>query len=353
MLALPNPVRILSRSRSARRANTLSSRRWPRTLTARPLTARASALLLLLTLSAFGSEPGSLRIHTIPLAPLRISGQPAHAHTQGVELIGGSFYVTARREDGPKKTALLLRTKAGSAGWDSWDLTPLDPGGKTGSLDHPGGLQSDGHRLWIPISESRRQGRSVIRVFPLSGITPNHPLKVELEIPVNDHIGAIAVDRRQRQVYGANWDTEFVYSWDDVGTQQRILSGAEMESRQLGRVKGTPARDGLRVQDWKAVGNCLFASGLLREPTAPPELPESRFTCFERFATSGVQRWSTVLPKHHGIELANEAMAVAGRMVYFLPEDLGESNRVFRISLADLDRHRMRPLRERPMSASK
>lgn len=304
--------------------------------------ARASALLLLLTLRAFGSEPGSLRIHTIPLPPLRIAGQPAQAHTQGLELIEGTFYVTARRDDGPKKTALLLRTKAGSAGWDAWDITPLEPAGQTGSLDHPGGLQSDGRRLWIPIAESRRQGRSLIRVFPLSGITPNHPLRVEWEIPVNDHIGALAVDRGQKQVYGANWDTESVYIWDFAGTQQRVLTGTEMESRQLGRVKGTPLRDGLRVQDWKLVGNRLFASGLLREPAAPAELPESRFTCFERFATARVQRWSTVLPKHQGVELANEAMAAVDRMVYFLPEDLGESNRIFRISLVDLTRHRMR-----------
>lgn len=30
-------------------------------------------------------------------------------------------------------------------------------------------MQSDGKRLWIPIAETKRKGRSIIRVFPLAG----------------------------------------------------------------------------------------------------------------------------------------------------------------------------------------
>ena len=42
------------------------------------------------------------------------------------------------------------------------------------------------------------------------------------------------------------------------------------------------------------------------------------------------------MPKQNGTELAREAMAIADGLAYFLPGDLGASNRVFRVSLAEL-----------------
>jgi hypothetical protein len=37
--------------------------------------------------------------------------------------------------------------------------------------------------------------------------------------------------------------------------------------------------------------------------------------------------------------MAREAMAISNGAIYFLPEDLGASNRLFRVSLADLMKH--------------
>jgi hypothetical protein len=48
------------------------------------------------------------------------------------------------------------------------------------------------------------------------------------------------------------------------------------------------------------------------------------------------QRSEVTLPLQNGTELAREAMAVSGGFVYFLPEDLRENNRLFRIPLARL-----------------
>lgn len=302
-------------------------------------------MVLILLSTAIASSGRSLlpaNVSPLPLRlpPLEIAGQAARAHTQGLEVVRGDFYVTARREDMPTKRALLLRLKAGGTQWDAWDITPTESQAVEALYDHPGGMQSDGRCLWIPIAQSNKSGRSVIRAFPLSGMIPGQRLKHELEIPVNDHIGAIAVDQRRKWVYGASWDTELVYIWNHTGSMERTLSWWEMENCQLGRVSGTRTRDGLRVQDWKAVGKRLFASGLIRRPTDPAGLPESLFVSFERFASPHVNRVSRLLSKINGIELANEAMAVADRTVYFLPEDLGESNRVFRIPLADLTHSR-------------
>src|SRR5262245_26412690 len=103
-------------------------------------------------------------IEEITLPPLRIQGQPARAHTQGMELHAGSYYVTARREDIRPKQALLLRIDSAGKAWHVWNVTPVDAQDPiTTTLDHPGGMQSDGKRLWLPLGESRRNGRSIIR----------------------------------------------------------------------------------------------------------------------------------------------------------------------------------------------
>jgi len=290
------------------------------------------------TLAFFGnqSRADDLTFETIRLPPLRIQGQAARAHTQGLELVAGMYYVTARREDVHPRRALLLRVDPAGTDWDVWDITPMDAQGVVSALDHPGGMQSDGRRLWIPLAESRRGGRSLIRVFPMAGMIPGQQLKAEFEFPVNDHVGAVAVDKKLGVVYGASWDTESVYVWSFAGLSKQTLSGTELESRGLGVVKGDNGRAGLAVQDWKVSEDCLFASGLYRGHGIVGESPQSRLMCFAGFPESGFKRWSILLPKQNGIELAREAMVISGGLVHFLPEDLGASNRIFRVSFPEV-----------------
>ena len=296
----------------------------------------ACAACAMLVLHLHQSLADDLAVAAIRLPPLRVNGHPARAHTQGLEIKSGKYYVTARQDDVFPKRALLLRTDAHGTDWDVWDITPADARGALTTLDHPGGMQSDGDRLWIPLAESKRKGSSLIRVFSMASLVAGQPLKAEFEFSANDHIGAVAVSADHRIVFGANWDTEAVYVWDFDGRLQRTLNGPELESRGLGIVSGANGRAGLAVQDWKVVGDRLFASGLFRGPGVAPESAQSRLMSFADFAEPGFQRWSIPLPKQNGTELAQEAMAISDGMVHFLPDDLGASNRIFRVSLADL-----------------
>jgi len=289
-----------------------------------------------LVLHANHSWADNLTVETIKLPALRINGQAATAHTQGLELAGGRYYVTARREDVRPKRALLLRTEKAGTDWDVWDITPVDTAGAVTTLDHPGGMQSDGKRLWIPLAESKRKGRSIIRVFPLAGIVTGQPLKPELEFAVNDHIGAVAVAADRSLVFGANWDTETVYVWDLEGRLKRTLTGSALGQRGLGAVTGAERRAGVAVQDWKVVGDRLFASGLFRASGSAAVSPESRLMSFTSFLEPDFQRWIVALPLHEGTELAREAMAISDGAVHFLPEDLGATSRLLRVALADL-----------------
>jgi hypothetical protein len=281
------------------------------------------------------SRAEDLAVEVVSLPPLRIEGKPAKAHIQGLELAGGKYYMTARREDVRPRKALLLRTDAAATGWDTWDITPLDAQGASTGLDHPGGMQSDGTRLWIPVAESRRNSRAIIRAYLLADLEAGRRLKPAFEFPVSDHIGAVAVSIRQGVLLGANWDTEKVYVWDLKGQLQQVLSSDGLEARGLGVVAGPEGRAGIAVQDWKLVDDRLYASGLFGASKLAVVSPASRICWFDHFL--GDSRRQTVpMPRRDGIELCREAMAISGDGAYFLPEDLGATNRLFRVALAEL-----------------
>ena len=294
--------------------------------------------LVALFLSSDGFCADDLAVEVVGLPSLQIEGQRARAHTQGLEIIDGNYYVTARRDDVRPKRALLLRTAGARSDWDVWDITPVDDRGQIRTLDHPGGMQSDGKRLWIPLAESKRGGRSVIRAFQLKEMTVGRTLKSDFEFPVNDHIGAIAVSAESKLILGASWDTEKIYVWEFTGLLRQTLADTELKARGLGFMAGPEGRAGVAVQDWKRVGDRLFASGLFRsesEKTGEGS-PKSRSIWFTGFSERHFKHGSVTLPMQNGTELGREAMAISDGMIYFLPEDLGASNRMFRISLADV-----------------
>jgi hypothetical protein len=282
---------------------------------------------------AHPAVPAELEI--IPLPPLQIGGQPATAHTQGMEIVEGQFFVTARLETARPKQAILARTVPQSTGWDTWDITPATPVGASGPFDHPGGFQSDGQRLWIPVSESVRKGRTVIRVFELNRLKPSKAATPDFEFAVPDHIGALAVGTNQSVLLGASWDTETVYVWDLKGHLQRTLAGVELKNRNLGIISGPDGHAGVAVQDWKMAGECLYASGLFGDPSGRAPRPRSRLLVFTRFLQPNFECQQISLPNAPSVELAQEAMTLSHDFLFCFPENLGPSNRCFRFRLPD------------------
>lgn len=293
------------------------------------------ALITCLAAIGLDSFAENLSVEVVALPPLRVNGQAARAHTQGLEVQGGRYYVTARQEDVRPNRALLLRTEATRTDWDVWDITPATSADAKTTLDHPGGMQSDGKRLWIPIAESKPRSHSRICAFQLAAMVAGQSLQPEFEFPVNDHIGAVAVASDRGFVLGANWDTESVYVWDLQGNLKRTLTGSALSMRCLGLAPGPGGRTGVAVQDWKAIGDHLFASGLSRATGGGAMSSRSRWLSFTNFLAPDFGSFAVALPLRGRTELCREAMAVAGGLVYFLPEDLGESNRLFRVSLTD------------------
>ncbi len=298
----------------------------------RHLLTNQALLLFAWMLSVQLLPAADLNLQVIPLPPLRIDGQPARAHTQGLLVTGNTYYVTARRDDTNPRQPLLLRTRSSQTNWDAWRL-PLFAGPKPiTSLDHPGGFDSDGTNLWIPLAESKPKSRSVVCAFAELDMIPQKTLQPRVSFPVDDHIGAVAIIRTTGTILGASWDTEAVYVWDRTGRLQRTLSSVDLRRRGLGphSISNSP---GLAVQDWKIVENQLFASGLLIGSLTENIRNRSRLLLFDDFLNEKFRVSTVSLPLQEGLELSREAMAISDASAFFLPEDLGQTNRLFRVRL--------------------
>ena len=76
------------------------------------------------------------------------------------------------------------------------------------SIYHPGGIDFDGESLWIPVAEYRPDSAAIIY-----RVNPNN-YSVEEQMRVDDHIGAVIVDRASKRLYGYSWGARKIYAWD-------------------------------------------------------------------------------------------------------------------------------------------
>lgn len=292
----------------------------------------STVVLTAVSLTLFAAEPSVTN-----LPPLVIRGKIQPAHTQGLEWVDGALYVTARLEDETYRQALLLRTRLGDTSWQVWNLTvPSDDSPKS-AMDHPGGFQFDGRNLWIPVAESRRSGRSLVRVVDPKALRPGAPVPILREFPVADHIGAIAVAAEKNRVLGASWDTASIWVWDLQGTFVERLPAGRLRTASLGVDVDGGAATGLTVQDWKWHEGRLVASGLWKDGNRKGFFQQPAPGLLSRVAIFGdlpsvdvvpAPRWLE-LPRLERREIAREGMAIHGGRLWFLPDDLGATNRLY------------------------
>ena len=263
-----------------------------------------------------------------------VDGVPARIHTQGLYVTPRYYTLTGRLETPPRRALLIRVDRRDPRHVETLDITPSPLGGRR--LDHPGGFDSDGQALWIPVAESRRGGGSVILRVPLRPADPLNAVTPEVAFTVNDHIGAIAVDPEAKRLYGANWDTELVYVWAFDGRLIERIPRAEL-------VSDDPDW-GLAVQDWKCVGpGRVLAGGIDKSPDRDPS------------ASPAVVAWldlrqrlclaSARLPRPAGLDkpVTNEGLDLVEDQLYLLPGDLGEGTEVFQYHVVPPERIRHHP----------
>jgi hypothetical protein len=125
-------------------------------------------------------------------------------HPQGMTIVGDRFFLSS--------VEVLDREKGKGVG----HLFEVDFQGKLlrrarlgeGPMYHPGGIDFDGKRIWVPVAEYRPDSRTVVyAVDPQS-------LEVERVFDFSDHLGALVGDAMGQKLIGVSWGSRRYYRWD-------------------------------------------------------------------------------------------------------------------------------------------
>jgi Family of unknown function (DUF6454) len=228
-------------------------------------------------------------------------------HPQGLVKIGETLFLSS------------VEVHDREAGRGVGHLFKLDAGGRKiaeltlgeGSIYHPGGIDFDGHNIWVPVAEYRPDSRSIVyRVDPAS-MTATEVLRAR------DHIGAIVRDTDDGSLHGVSWGSRRFYRWPF----DRAGKAAE-PTRRL-----NPSHY-LDYQDCKYAGGhrmvCTGVTELRTAPGAPPfrlggidliDLHDGR-----PLHQSPIQLWTP-----GGLDMTHNPVwlepTATGLRAYFIPED--------------------------------
>jgi hypothetical protein len=80
-----------------------------------------------------------------------------------------------------------------------------------GDMYHPGGIDTDGSSLWVPVAEYRPYSDAVVYTIDLD------TLAVREEFRVHDHVGGVVADPDTGLVHGVTWGSREFYTWTGRG----------------------------------------------------------------------------------------------------------------------------------------
>lgn len=259
-----------------------------------------------------------------PLTEVQFDGTSTRIHTQGLFRTPQHAYITGRLEANPRQPVFVRIDLQNANQVEVVALAPMES-----SQDHPGGFDCDGESFWIPIAESRRDSTTTVVRFPLAADQPLAACRGTVAFQVNDHIGALAVDRTTGRLYGANWDTQKIYVWALDGTLIEVIPREQL-------LAGQPDW-ALAVQDWKSLGQGrILAGGIDKSASRDPQqsqavvevlnLPMRRSEATVRLPD---------VPGHRG-SLTHEGLAYDGTQVWFVPADLNAGATLFQFRAVGL-----------------
>lgn len=195
--------------------------------------------------SRFDKLPNKPRWNLMATIPLRFNA----FHPQGLLKIGDSFLLSAvdiREKTRKLKKGAYDRTPGVGTGY----LFRFDESGHLkkqlivgdGPIYHPGGIDTDGQSIWMPVAEYRPNSHSIIyKIDPKSW-------KAVEAFRIDDHIGDLVYNKDSNTLIGMNWDSRIIYEWSIEGKLLRKLNNKN---------------DKLAFQDCKYAGeNALICSGV-------------------------------------------------------------------------------------------
>lgn len=141
-------------------------------------------------------------------------------HPQGMVKIGNDFFLSSVEvTERPIKFLFADPGQDRSPGKGTGHIFHFDNQGRLirkisigeGDLYHPGGIDTDGAWIWIPISEYRPNSQSTVYKLNLTNFS------LVKAFDFQDHITAISYNIHKQSLHGMNWDTQLFYAWTPNG----------------------------------------------------------------------------------------------------------------------------------------
>lgn len=140
-------------------------------------------------------------------------------HPQGLARLGDTWFLTTVEVTSPPVRSAARPPFDRSPGAGVGHLIAFGDDGAErgrvplgdGTVYHPGGLDTDGERLWVPVAEYRPRGRSIVYTVDPATLAATEAFRVP------DHIGAIIYDRAGDRLVGASWGARTFYAFDRAG----------------------------------------------------------------------------------------------------------------------------------------
>lgn len=141
-------------------------------------------------------------------------------HTEGLAMAGGHIFLSA--------VQIIERTQKYPAPVGGYDRTPgkgighvfvLDQQGHLqrditlgeGDMYHPGGLDTDGTSVWVPVAQYRPNSSAILYRIDVRSLAVSELFRVP------DHIGGIVYDQVSGHLVGNNWGSRRFYEWNAQG----------------------------------------------------------------------------------------------------------------------------------------
>ncbi|QKW05933.1 hypothetical protein HUT18_05535 [Streptomyces sp. NA04227] len=143
-------------------------------------------------------------------------------HPQGFARVGDRLFLSSVEViEAPVKYPQPVDGYDRSPGKGRGHLFVLDLQGKLlkdivlgeGNDYHPGGIDTDGRSLWVPVAEYRPYSHSLVYRIDLKS------LAVHEEFEVDDHVGGIVPDPATGELHGVTWGSREFYTWNGRGRQ--------------------------------------------------------------------------------------------------------------------------------------
>jgi len=163
-------------------------------------------------------------------------------HPQGLTLAGGKFYLSSVE---------VIDRKADKGMGHLFEMSPAgellrETTVAEGAAYHPGGIDFDGRRIWMPVSTYHPEGASIVYTVDPETLQPREIFRFD------DHLGAVAHFADKQILVGVNWGARRFYRWrtEDAGGEWKVTDPAHPESalngnhyidyQDMQRVPGTP-----------------------------------------------------------------------------------------------------------------